>query len=200
VADSKAKLAALKARGTFKRRNPSGRKGRDSRRQLDAKRKATGDLAPLDDTTADQLAKFLHAGISAYEALAHLRPGIDDDEVRRELATKWAGTRTLSDAIDRLNGGPWVDMTEDQRLEIAQARHYSELAYFIMSHSVEEAAGLDYKKLIDAREAIAQRLAGQEGRGDAFDQFMRKLVSGEVQLNVPLHPGLVSDEPPPAPH
>lgn len=187
MADSKAKLAALKARGTFKpRRNPNGRRGRASRRQLDNKRKA--DLAPLDDATADQLAKFLHAGIGAYEALAHLRPGIDDDEIRRELAGKWLGTRVLSDAIDRLNGGPWVDMTEDQRLEIAQARHYSELAYFIMAHSVEEAAGLDYKKLIDAREAIAQRLAGQEGRGDAFDQFMRKLVSGEVQLNVPLQP------------
>lgn len=181
--------AARKAKGgDAPTRSPKGsarRQGRQSRRQVDAERRATGDLAPLDDSTADLLARFLHAGVHCAEALKYLRPGITDETIREELAAKWIGTTVLLDAVERLNGGAWPDLPADRRLEIALDRHYAELAYFLLTHNYTEADGLDYKKVVDARTAIALRIAGQEGKGDAFDEFMRAIQDGKVQMMIP---------------
>lgn len=181
-------------------------------RQLDALaegRKKGASLAPgkvkipaneprLTPDLAYELVKLLHAGLPQLQAMAYLVPEYDrgvSKTLRIGWRRRWMNDPLLLDAAKRLNGGEWVSLDAERRLEIALDKHYAELAYFLYTHDYADLEEVDLKKADVAREALAAKLNAAESEGDdaPWTRFVRDLMEGKVAAVRP--PQLPATEP-----
>jgi hypothetical protein len=142
--------------------------------------------------------KLLHAGLPQLKAMAYLVPEYDrtvSKTMRAGWRRRWMNDPLLLDAAKRLNGGEWVSLDPERRLEIALDKHYAELAYFLYTHDYADLEEVDLKKADVAREALAAKLnaADAEGEDAPFTRFMRDLMEGKVAAVRP--PQLPASEP-----
>lgn len=136
---------------------------------------------------------MLTAGLPPQHAVLYFLSDPDAataEEVHR-LAFAWQRSADVLAAIAQLNGGDWVDLDEDRRLQIALDKHHAELAYYLYTTSFTTAAGAELGKLNTARQAIRDKLAGGVDADSPIARFLRDLVDGKTPSQL-TSTGLVS--------
>jgi hypothetical protein len=125
---------------------------------------------------------MLTAGLPQMHAVLYFLPDPDAahaEEVLR-LAHAWQRSADVLAAIAQLNGGEWVALDEDRRLQIALDKHHAELAYYLYTTSFTTAAGAELGKLNTARQAIRDKLSGGIDADSPLARFMRDLIEGKT--------------------
>ena len=136
---------------------------------------ATTDVNAVPPMTADraaELSAFLHAGMSASEALLYLLPGVDPDTLAR-TAIRWSRHPLVLEAVSSLNGGAWHRLEDDTRIGIALRKHRIECAHFLMTHPLAEAGGVELAKIEMARKVLEAFTAGGLDPADPLTAFAR---------------------------
>lgn len=144
----------------------------------------------LTPETAHEFVKLLHAGLPQLRAMAYLAPEYDrtiSKTTRRMWQRRWMNDPILLEATTRLNGGQWVALDPDKRLEIALDKHYAELAYFLYTHDYAQLEEVELKKADVAREALSAKLTASQTEGEdaPWTRFMRDLLDGKVSAVQP---------------
>ena len=131
-----------------------------------------GGVPPMTADRAAELAAFLHAGMSAQEALIYLLPGIDPDTLER-TAIRWSRHPLVLEAVSALNGGAWQRLEDETRIGIALRKHRIECAHFLMTHRLDECGGADLAKIEMARKVLETFTAGGLDPTDPLTAFAR---------------------------
>mgnify|MGYP001601456184 FL=1 len=129
-------------------------------------------VPPMTADRAAELAAFLHAGMSASEALLYLLPGVDPDTLAR-TAIRWSRHPLVLEAVSSLNGGAWHRLEDDTRIGIALRKHRIECAHFLMTHPLAEAGGVELAKIEMSRKVLEAFMAGGLDPTDPLTAFAR---------------------------
>ena len=150
-----------------------GRPPKDSLPPAAAPETASAPLVPpMTADRAAELAAFLHAGMSAAEALIYLLPGVDPDTVER-TAIRWSRHPLVLEAVASLNGGLWHRLEDDTKIGVALRKHRIECAHFLMTHRLDEATGVGITKIEMARKVLEAFTAGGLDPADPLTAFAR---------------------------
>jgi len=130
----------------------------------------------LTPDTAGQFARLTRAGLSASEAMGYLAPeSVPEDRARWGWA--WSQSPEVDRARARLDGSPWDQLPAGEQRRIALEKHLAELARFLYCEDYAAAGTLTFKKLVNARQAINDRLVHAPVRSP-FDEFLKDLKEG----------------------
>lgn len=142
-------------------------------------------MTPPTKDQALQFALMLSAGLPAAEALPYFldpdAPALTPGALQAALLA-WTNSKAVSAAIIELQGGPWQEMTLDQRLRFVIDKTYTEMAYYLYSHNYSELHGADRAKADTCRQVLETKLAGMAGKLGAVEQFWADLSSGKIKL------------------
>ena len=129
-------------------------------------------VPPMTADRAAELAAFLHAGMSASEALLYLLPGVDPDTLER-TAIRWSRHPLVLEAVAALHGGAWHRLEDDTRIRVALRKHRIECAHYLMTHRLDEARGSDIAVIEMARKVLEAFTAGGLDPADPLTAFAR---------------------------
>ena len=129
-------------------------------------------VPPMTADRAAELAAYLHAGMSASEALIYLLPEIDPATLER-TAIRWSRHPLVLEAVAALNGGAWQRLEDETRIGIALRKHRIECAHFLMTHRLDECGGADLAKIEMARKVLETFTAGGLDPTDPLTAFAR---------------------------
>ena len=129
-------------------------------------------VPPMTADRAAELAAFLHAGMSAAEALIYLLPGVDPETVDR-TAIRWSRHPLVLEAVASLNGGAWHRLEDDTKIGVALRNHRIECAHFLMTHRLDEATGAEIGKIEMARKVLEAFTGGGLDPSDPLTAFAR---------------------------
>ena len=129
-------------------------------------------VPPMTADRAAELAAFLHAGMSASEALIYLLPGVDPDTIER-TAIRWSRHPLVLEAVAALNGGAWQHLEDETRMGVALRKHRIECAHFLMTHPLAEAGGVDLAKIEMSRKVLEAFTTGGMDPTDPLTAFAR---------------------------
>ena len=129
-------------------------------------------VPPMTADRAAELAAFLHAGMSASEALIYLMPGIDPDTLAR-TALRWSRHPIVLEAVAALNGGAWHQLEDDTKIAVALRKHRIECAHFLITHRLDECGGADLAKIEMSRKVLEAFTAGGMDPADPLTAFAR---------------------------
>ena len=145
----------------------------------------------LDKDRADQFATMLMAGLPAADAVGYFYPDLDRREVVT-LALQWSRDALVQQAILRLQGKAWQEMSTDEMLRYAVEKNYKEMAFFLYSRNYSELTGAERAKADTCREALEAKLAGNAGKLSALEQFYEDLAKGKVKLGASSVPAVAA--------
>ena len=129
-------------------------------------------VPPMTADRAAELAAFLHAGMSAADALIYLLPGVDPDTLDR-TAIRWSRHPLVLEAVATLHGGAWPHLDDETRIGVALRKHRIECAHFLMTHRLDEATGAEIGKIEMARKVLEAFTAGGLDPSDPLTAFAR---------------------------
>ena len=132
---------------------------------------------------AEQFALILACGAPPSEALRYFLP--DDEEVSdvwvEETAKRWIKCAAVQAALKHLQGADWTELTPTQRIQMAVDKVYSQMAYYLYSRNYVELSGAERAKADTCRTTLEAKLAGTAGKGTPAEQFLARLLSGELK-------------------
>lgn len=129
-------------------------------------------VPPMTADRAAELAAFLHAGMSASEAVIYLLPGIDPDTLTK-TALRWSRHPFVLEAVASLNGGAWHRLEDETKIAVALRKHRIECAHFLISHRLDECGGADLAKIEMSRKVLEAFTAGGLDPTDPLTVFAR---------------------------
>lgn len=133
---------------------------------------------------AEQFALMLSSGMPAIDAAAYFVA----QEVSRDpsqlgaAASHFLSLPVVKDAIRRVQGKAWQEMSLEERVKFAVEKNYAEAAYFLYSHNYALLQGADRQKADTCRQVLEARLAGTAGKQSPLEQWMEDVKSGRVVL------------------
>lgn len=132
---------------------------------------------------ADALGKLLFAGIPASEAIPFVAPLVDSASWP-ELIRRWPRCKPVMDVRVSLQGGPWTQLPDSQRLKLAKDFAHRCQAWALISQHPAELDAQGYSKWEKALISVEKADAGTSGKADAvtafLEQFQRKIADGTV--------------------
>lgn len=132
-----------------------------------------GKIALLVPATALLFAKLLHVGAPPLKAVLYICPNVHPDLLEK-VAKVWLGDAEVLRAVEHLNGGAWLDLPKETRLQLALDKHVAEVAYYLWTTNfsdTEHREGLD--KMKQAREVLKLELGRQADPDDPMAAFAR---------------------------
>lgn len=178
-----------------------------ARRQLQAqaeRRRNQLSKPPLTAALASQFARLLASGAPADVALSYLAPGYYQRcsaHARADWLREVAGSTLVVDAQTALNGADWPSLSAERRLQIALDKHLAERAFFLYTHSYEDAEANELRKLEASAAILLDYLSDDDADDDTpYKRFVRDFMAryeaeGGVEVGVPLA-SVPSDVPP----
>ena len=145
-------------------------------------------MPELTPEIATQLALILQSGMPVVEAVRYFLPEDTDLASARVVAERWQRSPRLGKAVSALQGKSWQHMSLEERMALAIAKHYCEMAYFLYSRNYAELEGSAKAKADTCREAIERKVAGTAGSQDPLTKFLADVSSGRLKLGAPLAP------------
>lgn len=136
---------------------------------------------------AIQFAIILAAGLPPSEAIRYFAISEDPGEIAQMLS-KWLRSALVRKHQNKLLGKAWQDMTLDERINLSLDRHYSGMAWLLLTNHYAEADGSMKGKLDAARQALEAKKAGTSGKMDALSQFFDDINRGKVKLTKSVSP------------
>lgn len=140
------------------------------------------------ESEAMAFAIMLRAGLPSNEAMLYFLAEDTDPSIAAEQLHKWTHSRKVKQAIVKLLGKAWQDMTTEEMIKTGLDFHYRGLAYVLYSHNYSEANSTEKAKMDAARIALETKLAGFAGKTDALSRFMDDISSGKLKLSPPVLP------------
>ena len=123
------------------------------------------------------------SGWSASAAVGYLCPEILIDRLEI-VAAIWLSTPEVHHALAEANGGAWHELSEDERVSIALQQHRAQCARYLVTHRLEEAAGVELTKIAMAREVLERFVSGtldvQDPLLKAMQGILGKVAAGTV--------------------
>jgi hypothetical protein len=126
---------------------------------------------------AQQFALLLDAGCDPVSAVGYVVPGAGERQCK-SVAKSWLRDRAVLAAVNTLNGGAYVTLSHEQRMDLALRHHYAQLAFFLKTthfSTVWSKEGL--AKIQMARQALESVVRGEQGvdgkKEDALSAFSR---------------------------
>lgn len=152
---------------------------------------ASGDGDHPTPAQAATFVRLLTAGIPKLEALAYCTrdcPAPTSTDHERTRLQTWGSDPHVVHAVRAANGGEWADLAIEKQTALALDKHLAELAYFVYSHSFENADPATLTKLQDARRALAESQA-RTGKADSpYAKWLRETTDGLPDLDLPTLP------------
>lgn len=143
--------------------------------------RVTTDPIDLPDWTEDRAvlwAKLLFAGCPPMQAVIFFVQGLTIEQ-QKEALRLWSTHPLTQKAVNDLQGGSWLDLTNEQRVRIAYDKHIAEVAFYVHSHSFVQASDKDdIEKMKQAREVL-KAVLGHAPDGDPMADFA-KWALGQV--------------------
>ena len=123
------------------------------------------------------------AGWSVSSAVGYLCPEVK--VVQQEVvAAVWLRTPEVEQALAEANGGAWHELSEEERVSIALQQHRAQCAHYLVTHRLEEAAGVELTKIEMARGVLERFVAGtldvQDPLLKAMQGILGKVAAGSV--------------------
>lgn len=131
--------------------------------------------------SASQFALMLAAGVPPADAIRYFLPEEMDATSVANLARVWQRHRLVAEALTRLQGGEWVQLSHEQRIELVLRKAYMEMAYLLYSNNFADPAvhpGI-LARMQTARQALEAYKAGNAGKKDPFAEFIEDLRAGK---------------------
>lgn len=130
--------------------------------------------------TPDQALQFaimVTAGIPPREALTYFTDaqGADFDLI----FDGWCRSREYSQALLKLQGKAFQDMTLEERIQWSLNKTYTEMAYFLHSHNYSELEGALKTKADTCRQVLENKQAGMAGQLNVLSQFWADMAAGK---------------------
>ena len=126
----------------------------------------------LDPLLAETFALLLEAGVSPVAAVWELVPEAPAETVER-TAQRWVRDRLVLDAVSRLHGGLWHELSPDQRMSVALGVYRAQCAHYLVTHRFDEASAGELAKLETARAVLEKFTAGGIDPTDPLAAFAR---------------------------
>lgn len=132
-------------------------------------------IPPLTPATALQLGTLLYAGVDALDAVVLLLP---DHPLSAQITAvrQYLRSPQLLEAFRELNGAAWAELPAQRRLEVAHAKHLAELAYFLLTRSVQSMDKDEFEKAKEARKAIEGELKSVTPTDSPLARFARQAL------------------------
>ena len=135
-------------------------------------------LRILNEPEADQFALMLLSGAPIGDAVRYFLDENTPEEVVMDAAGQWPGQDEVLVAMQRYTGGEaWHKMTDQQRLEPALKKHYTEMAYFLWSTNYVEVDGKERLKADTCRQSLEVKVAGMAGQDSPLSRFYSDLLA-----------------------
>ena len=123
------------------------------------------------------------AGWSVGRAVGYLCPEVSVERLEI-VAAVWLRTPEVEQALSQANGGAWHELSEDERVSIALQQHRAQCAHYLVTHRLEEAAGVELTKIEMARGVLERFVAGtldvQDPLLKAMQGILGKVAAGAV--------------------
>lgn len=132
-----------------------------------------------------QLAIMTRAGMPSRDAVRYFADPSMSEKDLDYFHDAWMRSKAYAQAVVKLQGKPWQDLTLEQMLDLVAKKAYTEMAYFLYANNLAELSGPDLTKANTFRVAIEQKMAGQAGKLDALSQFWDDLAKGRISLTAP---------------
>lgn len=143
-------------------------------------------IPEMDAVVAQQFAKLLNSGCPPVRATLYLVPWLDMDNAR-ELTAQWMADPHVIQEFEELNGGPWQDLPEERRFEIAYHKHLSEVCFYLQTTNfveVEAKEALEkMKRAFDIVKAEVKGTSDPTDPSEAFARFALELVKSRAELD-----------------
>lgn len=141
------------------------------------------DLMVIADPSAENAHEFaviLSSGMPAMQAIDYFFSDLSEKD-RRALVDHWYSSAAVQDAILKLQGKRWQDMSLEEKISYTLDKNYAEQAYFLYSHNYSELIGHEKAKADDCRRSLEAKLSGMAGKMDALSTFWGDMVSGRIK-------------------
>ena len=126
----------------------------------------------LDPLLAETFALLLEAGVSPDAAVWELVPEAPAETVER-TAKRWVRDPLVLEAVSRLHGGQWHELSPDQRMSVALGVYRAQCAHYLVTHRFDEASAGEVGKLEIARAVLEKFTAGGIDPTDPLAAFAR---------------------------
>lgn len=136
------------------------------------------------ESEAMAFAIMLRAGLPSSEAIRYFSDEPDAGYLA-ELLHRWTHARLVKQAVVKLLGKAWQDMSTEEMIKQGLDFHYRGLAYVLFSHNYAEASQTEKAKLDTARIALETKVAGMAGKTDALSRFFDDITAGKLKLATP---------------
>jgi hypothetical protein len=133
------------------------------------------------DVEATDFATIIKSGLPPTHAILYFIPLENPEEVER-WATRWMNCRAVNNAMTKLMGKRWQDMTTQERMDYSLELHYNQLSTTLFANNYLTATDVDKRKMDSARQAIEAKNAGLAGQQGGLEMFYADLRAGRVKL------------------
>lgn len=133
------------------------------------------------DVEAVDFATIVRSGLPPTHAILYFIPLEDPGEIEK-WSHRWMGCRAVNNAMNKLQGKKWQDMTTQERMDIALDLHYNQLSTTLYANNYIIASETDKKKMDSARQAIEAKNAGLAGQQGGLEMFYADLRAGRVKI------------------
>lgn len=133
------------------------------------------------DTEAHDFAVIVKSGLPPTFAILYFIPLEDPGEIEK-WAQRWMNCRAVNNAMTKLMGKRWQDMTTQERMDYALELHYNQLSTVLFANNYVVAGDADKRKMDSARQAIEAKNAGLAGQQGGLEMFYADLRAGRVKL------------------
>jgi hypothetical protein len=150
-------------------------------------------LAPTTAPTPEQAALFalmIDSGLSPRAALAHFCEDTAVPAAVEELALRWSRSSAVHTAARALRGQDWHRLSLVERMRAGLNKHYSQLAFMLVSCDDYNALdGPHAAKHDRARAALELKIASSSGQDDAGTRFWEEFVAQKAAAAKPTATG-----------
>jgi|TARA_R110002020_G_scaffold15542_3_gene55205 hypothetical protein len=126
---------------------------------------------------AEQFVMMVLSGAPVSEVVRYFWDEPLSDEELLVYEEAWPSQPEVLAVMERMTGGTWHRMSDEQRLDASLSKHYNEMAYFLWTTNYASSAGADKLKADTCRQAIEAKVAGMAGRESPLAQFYHDLLS-----------------------
>ena len=134
-------------------------------------------MRTLTKKEAEQFVMMVLSGAPVPEVVRYFcDPSLTDAELV-QYEEQWPIQPEVLAVMERMTGGTWHKMSDEERLDTSLAKHYNEMAYFLWTTNYASSAGADKLKADTCRQAIEAKVAGMAGRESPLAQFYHDLLS-----------------------
>ena len=133
------------------------------------------------DVEATDFATIIKSGLPPTHAILYFIPLENPEDIER-WATRWMNCRAVNNAMTKLMGKRWQDMTTQERMDYSLELHYNQLSTTLFANNYLTATDVDKRKMDSARQAIEAKNAGLAGQQGGLEMFYADLRAGRVKL------------------